>query len=71
MSVEGSVINGFEPLLKFRPSEKAVSIFAYDRSAGTCGQLIGVGLTVRDAVTNADLEYRQAEFAINYDASGL
>ena len=43
-------------------------MFAYNQSDGSCGQLIGVGITVRDAVTNADLEPLLAEFSINYEA---
>jgi hypothetical protein len=67
VSANGNIVNFFEPLLKFRAAEEAVSMFAYNQSDGSCGQLIGVGITVRDAVTNADLEPLQAEFSINYE----
>ena len=66
VDVAGTLVNTFDPHPKQAQSLEKVSIFALRSIDRTCGQLVAIGVTVRDCVTNSDLASKAAEFAIDW-----
>lgn len=69
IDVEGNIIHEFVPHPKQSSLEQlpAVSMFAFDALQHKCGQLVAIGFTVRDCVTNDELS--EASFAVDCTAS--
>ena len=61
----GNIVNSFEPSLRSTTAQPRKSLFAFVPATGKCGLPVAVGITVRDAVTNADLE-STGQFAMNW-----
>ena len=68
VDVAGNLIGSFQPHPKETSFESlpSVSMFAFDSALGKCGQIIAIGITSRDAVTNEQLV---ATFGINCDTT--
>lgn len=62
----GNLVNTFDPHPQNARSSERVSMFAFRPLDRTCGQLVAIGVTVRDCVTNSDLANRGADFAIDW-----
>ena len=68
IDVEGNIIHEFIPHPKQSALERlpAMSMFAFDPLQHKCGQLVAIGFTIRDCVTNDELG--EAKFAVDCTA---
>jgi len=59
VDVSGNLIGSFDPQPHVVTAQDSISILAFRTTSRTCGQLLSIGITVRDAVTNVELTYAQ------------
>jgi hypothetical protein len=69
IDMNGNMVNTFQTPLASTETMQRVPLFAFKPDTRTCGQPVAIGITVRDAVTNANLQsVGSAAFAVNWKA---